>query len=53
MKVTIEYYTDAGRLRTVTCQGAAEIASAVQKLPERERNLARIALQQLGKRPSR
>jgi hypothetical protein len=47
MKLTIEYYA-TGRLHTVTCEGAAaEIASAVQKLPERERNLVRVALQRL------
>jgi membrane-associated protease RseP (regulator of RpoE activity) len=48
MKVTIEYYAPTGQLQTVTCQGAAaEIARTVQKLPERERQLVRIALQKL------
>jgi hypothetical protein len=47
MKVTIEYYS-TGKLKTLTCEGAAaELASTVQKLPERERNLVRIALQRL------
>jgi hypothetical protein len=49
MKLTIEYYA-TGRLHTVTCRGAAaDIASTVQKLPERERILVRIALQRLRK----
>jgi hypothetical protein len=49
MKVTIEYYqNDTGKFRTITCEGAsAEIDSAVEKLPERERNLARIALERI------
>jgi hypothetical protein len=47
MKLAIEYYA-AGRLKTVTCEGAAaEVAQAIQKLPERERNLVRVALQRL------
>jgi hypothetical protein len=47
MNLKIEYYK-TGRLQTVTCNGAAaEIANAVRKLPERERNLVRIALQRL------
>jgi hypothetical protein len=47
MKLTIEYYA-TGRLRTVTCEGAAaEIDRTVQKLPERERALVRSALRRL------
>jgi hypothetical protein len=48
MKVVIEYYAeDAGRLKTVTCEGTpADVDREIQKqLPERERNLARIAVQ--------
>jgi hypothetical protein len=49
MKVTIAYYqNDTGRLHTVTCQGAkAEIDGEVQKLPERERNLVKAALERI------
>jgi hypothetical protein len=47
LKVAIEYYA-GGRLKTVTCEGAeAEVDQAVRKLPERERNLVRVALQRL------
>jgi len=46
MKVTIEYYA-TGKLQTVSCEGAAELARTVQKLPERERSLVRLALQRL------
>jgi predicted metalloprotease with PDZ domain len=47
LKLTIDFYVD-GRRQTVTCQGgAADIASTVQKLPERERDLVRIALARL------
>ena len=57
MEVTIEYYQATGRLRKVTCQGApADIDKAVQKLPERERNLVHIALERIrafnSKKPS-
>jgi hypothetical protein len=48
MKVIIEYYAeDSGRIKSVTCQGSpTEVDREIQKqLPERERNLARIALQ--------
>jgi membrane-associated protease RseP (regulator of RpoE activity) len=49
MKVTIEYYA-TGKLQTLTCEGAAaDLASTVRKLPERERALVRIALQRLRK----
>jgi hypothetical protein len=50
MKVIVEYYHEGtGRLRTVTCEGAAsEIDSEIQKrLPEREFNLAKVALQRI------
>jgi membrane-associated protease RseP (regulator of RpoE activity) len=46
MKVTIEYYS-TGKLQTLSCDTVADLASTVQKLPERERNLVRIALQRL------
>jgi membrane-associated protease RseP (regulator of RpoE activity) len=46
VKVAIEYYA-SGRLKTITCEGAAEVAQAIAKLPERERNLVRVALQRL------
>jgi len=45
-RVTIEY-TARGRPQVVTCQGGADLASAVEKLPERERKMARAALQRL------
>jgi hypothetical protein len=46
-KLTIEYYVQ-GRPQTVSCQDMpADIAKAVQKLPESERNMVRIALQRL------
>lgn len=49
MRVTIEYYHDAsGRLKTLTAEGSsADIDVEVQKLPERERNLTRRALEQI------
>jgi hypothetical protein len=48
MEVTIEYYQAAGRLRKFTCQGEpADIDKAVQKLPERERNLVHVALERI------
>jgi hypothetical protein len=49
MRVTIAYpQGDTGRLRTLTCQGgSSDIDSAVQKLPQRERNLVRAALQRI------
>jgi len=48
MEVTIEYYQAAGRLRKLTCQGEpADIDKAVEKLPERERNLVHIALERI------
>jgi hypothetical protein len=47
MKFTIEYYA-TGKLRTLTCEGAgAELAATLRKLPERERDLVRIALRRL------
>jgi hypothetical protein len=46
LRVTVEYYA-TGKIQTVTGEGAAEIASMVQKLPERERNLVRVALRRL------
>jgi hypothetical protein len=47
MRLTIEYWT-AGKLETVTCEGvAAEVATTVGKLPDRERDLVRIALRRL------
>jgi hypothetical protein len=45
-RLTVEYYA-TGKIQTVTCEGATEIANMVQKLPERERNLVRVALQRL------
>jgi hypothetical protein len=46
-KLTIEYYV-RGRPQTVSCQDVpADIAKTVQKLPESERNMVRIALQRL------
>lgn len=49
MRLTIEYFTE-GKRQTVCCEGvAAEVATTVQKLPERERDLVRIALQRLKK----
>jgi hypothetical protein len=49
MRVTIEYYQEGtGRLRTVTCEGGnSDIDAEITKLPERERNLARVALQRI------
>jgi PDZ domain len=49
MKVTIEFYAEGtGRIRTVVCQGQpAEIDSEVEKLPQRERDAARNALERL------
>jgi hypothetical protein len=49
MRVTIEYYPEGtGRLRTVTCEGGnGDIDAEISKLPERERNLARVALQRI------
>ncbi len=48
MKLTMEFYADGRLQQTVTCQGAAgDLATTVQKLPERERNLVRVALQRL------
>jgi hypothetical protein len=47
MRLTIEY-SAGGRRQKVTCEGAAaEIARTVQALPERERDLVRVALQRL------
>jgi hypothetical protein len=46
-KVAIEYHAH-GKRQTLTCEGAdAELAETLRKLPERERNLVRIALQRL------
>jgi hypothetical protein len=52
MRVTIEYYQEGtGRLRTVTCEGtAADIASDVQKLPARVKELADVALDRIRAR---
>jgi hypothetical protein len=48
MKLTIAFYANGRLHQTLTCQGAADdLASTVQKLPERERNLVRAALQRL------
>jgi hypothetical protein len=49
MRVTVEYYQEGtGRLHTVTCEGGKEeIDAEIGKLPERERNLARVALQRI------
>jgi hypothetical protein len=49
MKVSIAYYqSDTGRLRTLTCQGAAaDIDGEVSKLPPRERGLVRAALDRI------
>jgi membrane-associated protease RseP (regulator of RpoE activity) len=49
MKVAIEFLPEGGtRLRTVTCEGsAAEIDTEVGKLPERERDLVRVALKRI------
>jgi hypothetical protein len=49
MKVTIAFVqTDTGKLQTVTCQGAsADVDREVRKLPERERNLVRAALERI------
>jgi hypothetical protein len=46
VRLTIES-SATGKVQTVTCTGAAEIANVVQSLPERERHLVRIALQRL------
>ncbi len=49
MRVSIEFLPEgAARLRTITCEGsAADIDTEVAKLPERERKLARVALQRI------
>jgi len=49
MKVAIEFLPEGGtRLRTFTCEGsAAEIDTEVGKLPERERDLVRVALKRI------
>jgi hypothetical protein len=50
MRLTIEYYSPAGKRQVVTCDDvAAELAATVQKLPQRERDLVRIALERLNK----
>jgi serine protease Do len=47
VKWTIEYRVPSGK-KVVTCEGAAaELSSTLQKLPERERQLVRIALERL------
>ncbi len=47
VKWTIEYSAPTGK-KVVTCEGAAaELTSTLQKLPERERQLVRIALERL------
>ena len=49
MRLTIEYRPVGGKKKTVTCEGAgSELAEAVEKLPQRERNLVRIAIQRLN-----
>jgi hypothetical protein len=49
MRVSIEFLPEGtARLRTITCEGStAEIDSEVDKLPERERKLARTALERI------
>jgi hypothetical protein len=48
MKLTMAFYADGRLQQTLTCQGAADdLAKTVQKLPERERNLVRVALERL------
>jgi membrane-associated protease RseP (regulator of RpoE activity) len=48
MQLTIEYTGAAGKREVVTCDGVAtDLSTTLQKLPERERNLVRIALQRL------
>ncbi len=47
VKWTIEYSAPSGK-KVVTCEGAAaELSRTLQKLPERERQLVRIALERL------
>ena len=49
MRLTIEYQPVGGKKKTITCEGAgSELAEAVEKLPQRERNLVRIAIQRLN-----
>ena len=49
MRLTIEYQPVGGKKKTVTCEGAgSDLADAVKKLPQRERNLVRIAIQRLN-----
>jgi hypothetical protein len=44
---SIEYFCATGK-KVVTCEGAAaELSSTLQKLPERERQLVRVALERL------
>ena len=54
MKVIIEYFDkDAGEARTVTCKGSTkEIEAEVNRLPARERNLVRRALDRLLNPPA-
>lgn len=49
MRLTIEYY-DAGKRQVISCNDVAtEVDSAVKKLPQRERDLVRIALERLNR----
>jgi membrane-associated protease RseP (regulator of RpoE activity) len=49
IRLTIEYQPIGGQKKVTTCEGvASDLASAVEKLPQRERNLVRIALQRLN-----
>jgi len=49
MRVSIEFLPEgAARLRTITCEGSAnEIDNEVDKLPDREKKLARVALERI------
>ena len=49
LKVSVEYLPEReGRPRTLACEGdPAEIDAALRALPERERNLARVALERI------
>ena len=49
MRLTIEYQPAGGKKKTVTCDGTGpDLADAVEKLPPRERNLVRIAIERLN-----
>jgi hypothetical protein len=47
VNLTVEYYTAEGNRKTFTCDEAGELTTELRKLPERERNLVRVALQRL------